>query len=282
MSNPTAQVQVSVNGGAYTSGFITAAAASTLQYRQNPSTASGAASYTWELTDYAPALTPPSGWSNINGVYTYYGATPPVVTLPGAGSNSWGPFSVRLRLNGNPLAFTAQNAPNPLYQPQLTDEATVVDVVSPQAGMVGLHFNAATQYDTLRSWVGMVMQSLRAIDSYLSGLSGSLIPWTRLSHATTGTVLTSSQQKVMLDTTGGACLAVAMASPADGQPVKFKDNKGNFGVTAGQFQGNTGQKVEYPMAPGTFTATGGTVSFPIQGGTFAYEWGSTENTWFLV
>ena len=171
MANPTAQVQVSINGGAYTSGFVTAAFGQTVQLRQNPATGSGASTYTWELTDYPPALSLPSGWSNVNGVYTSYAATPPVITWPASASNAWGPLGVRLRLNSNPPQYNPDNSVAAAFQAQLTDETTVIDVPSPNAALYGMQFNAGFQYDARRGWVGQVMHDMRALDTAIGAAS---------------------------------------------------------------------------------------------------------------
>lgn len=291
--NPTASVQVSVNGGSFVSGFVTAPAGATLQFRQNPALSGGANVFTWQLTDYAPALAAPTGWTNINGVYTYIsgGTNPPVVTLPAAGPNAWGPYPVRLQLDGNPLQYTAAGIPNPAFNPFLTDESTVVYMPSPNLGLIGLQLNASTQYDSFRSWIGQYMHDLRLLDAALAGVTGT-VPWTNLTHANTGQVLLNTQTKVTLNTTGGACLAVFPASPPDGLTILFKDPPNTAGpppsgqhwaTLAGQVAGNTGQYVEDPDAPGTFHAPGVAVSCPnFNGAEQAFSWNALVSAWLLV
>lgn len=168
---PFAQVQASVNGGANASGFVSAAFGQTVQLSATNTTGWTAA--VWSIYDYPPNFSFPIGWSNVNGVCTFAPANPttlpPLITLPSTGANNWGPFMIRLQINGNPLNRNADGSPNTAFNPSFTDESTIIDIASPTAGMVGVGFNMTTQYDTLRSWCGAFMQAMRVIDPLLSG-----------------------------------------------------------------------------------------------------------------
>lgn len=179
MANPPfAQVLASINGGAASSGGLSAAFTQTVQL--SAASTIGWTSAIWELYDTPPGFTTPSGWTRAaSGVVYFQPANPttppPVFSIPASGSNNWGKWAIRLRINGNPLAQNADGSPNQFFQPSLTDETTFVRVSSPNLGMHGLAFNETTQYDTLRAAVGEIMQCLRAIDG-ASTLGGGFIP----------------------------------------------------------------------------------------------------------
>lgn len=162
MASSQCQVQVSVNGGAWQSGGIIAVPFGASISLRN--IVASARSYQWELPDYGPSLGVPTGWASVGGVYTSYVASPPVVTIPASGPQSWGKYPLRLRINSNPLQYEQDGSLNPAFDPDWTDEATILSVPSPNAGMPGFCFGEATQFDTLRSWAGSVMANLRALD----------------------------------------------------------------------------------------------------------------------
>lgn len=164
MASPLAQVQVSINSGGWQSGGILSVPFSATVNFQN-ATSAGIRSYSWALLDYPPGLTLPAGWQDINGIYTYTGgATPPTITLPASGVNNWGKIPIVLSLNGNPFQYDDTGALNPAYNPSLTDSATILSIASPNKGMQGIRFTEATQFDSLRSWVGAIMDMARKCD----------------------------------------------------------------------------------------------------------------------
>lgn len=173
MSGPIAQVQVSVNAGSYTSGGVSAAAGSTLAFRQNPALATPSpGSYVWTLQDYPRGFSLPAGWVALpTGQYISTAATPPTITLPAAGQTTWGKITVLLQLNGNPPQMTPMGSLNPNYVASLSDAATIVGTTSPRLGMPGIAYPETTQFDAVRSWPGQWTQSLRQAD--VGGVSGT-------------------------------------------------------------------------------------------------------------
>jgi hypothetical protein len=175
----TIQLLVSVNGGSYASGAQQAAfgqsmalkAASTFEFTQ----------IRYDIYDYPPGLTLPSGWSLDPTTNAYYYSptnvtvTPPPVTLPSTGSNNWGRFMLRLRGNNNPLRFNPDGSPNASFNPANTDETSLVWIPSPNLGMPGVGFGETTQSDALRGYVGPIMQSLRLIDAGSGGGGGGSV-----------------------------------------------------------------------------------------------------------
>lgn len=281
MASPFCQVQVSVNGGAYTSGLVAVPFGATVAMRNAVSSANG---LRWELFDYPPATALPSGWQNINGVYTYFGPTPTPLVLAASSQNAWGMVPISLNVNNNPLQYLDDGSLNPSYNPQYVDTATVLDLLSPNLSMPGICAQLATQYDALRSWPGALMACLRLIDAGWSGGGGATGPWFVVTHTSNnGAVLTNTENNVLLDTSGGSCGAVFPTAPTDGLRYRFKDPVGTWQTTQPTMTGSAAQKVEQPAAPGTYTAAAGTVSLPAsKGASVDYEWSSAYATWFLA
>jgi hypothetical protein len=290
MASSQCQVQVSINSGAWQSGGINGVAfGATVALRNIVSSAS---SYVWALPDYPPALPAmPTGWQQVNGVWTCYQATPPAFTLPASGPNAWGKLPIWLSINGNAPQFTPAGQPNPQFNAAWFDTATILSLPSPTMQMPGFCFAESSQFDSLRSWAGAIMANLRAMDAFAATISG-YAAWTNLTHATTGTTISVSQIQVTLNTSAGACLAIFPANPTDGLRIRFRDPPAtygppagcNWGTTPGQVQGNaTGsQYVEDPASPGTFHAAGVAVSLPkFNGATQDYTWHALSSAWLL-
>src|SRR5580700_7312788 len=117
----SAQLTVSVNGGSYLTGAQQAAFGQTMAMRA--ANTSNYAQVLYEIYDYPPGMSVPSGWSTnaTTGAY-YYQPTnvttpPPPVTLPSTGPNNWGPLMLRLSANGNPLRFNPDGSPNASFNP---------------------------------------------------------------------------------------------------------------------------------------------------------------------
>jgi len=167
MSSPTSSVQVSINGGAWSSGLVLAAFGQTVNFRQNPAAGGGILSQVWELFDGPPDLLAslPAGWTLQNGIWTTGGAAPATVTWPASGANAWGSLGIRQRLNGNPEQYDDTGALEEGFVSTLTDESTIVIVPDPVFGFYGLAAGETTQVDAYRNWVGAWMHDLRLISS---------------------------------------------------------------------------------------------------------------------
>lgn len=171
-----AQLLVSIEGGAYAGGAQAAAAGNTMQLKA--ASTAGVNAIKYEIYDYPPGLTTPSGWSldATSGAYyfipTNVTTLPPVVTLPGSGMNNWGAFMLRLSTNSNPLRLNPDGSPNASFDPSKTDETAMVWIPSPNLAMQGIGFGETTQRDAMRGFVGPLMQSLRKADNGGGGGGG--------------------------------------------------------------------------------------------------------------
>ena len=159
MTTPSAQPQVKIAGGAFTTGAIEPVAASASVHLELVNTA-GLDSVRWEWNDYPEGWTAPAGWSTAaDGTIFYVGFSPPDFTLPAI--TLWGKFA--LRVTG--------------YYQQLTqtivDESMQLSMIGP-FGEIDLcsrefeHFTTATT--RTRRWVRSVQRMIRA----LTGIRQSL------------------------------------------------------------------------------------------------------------
>ncbi len=174
MPSPYAKLLLTVNGGAPTSGGITAATGDVIQL-------SGESTVGWkqqrfEISDYPLTFACPSGWSTDpnSGAYFYaLSAVPPPFTL-----GAWGKTMLSLVVN---------NGTNGSGQVDvtLTDTSTALSVPSPTVGLVDLGFDETNQFAPRTQWTGAIKADLRLIET---ALTGSL---TALSSATPGAVGTS-------------------------------------------------------------------------------------------
>lgn len=175
----TAQVILltSLGGGAYVASSARQASF-TQTLDMKPQSTLNLSSIRYEIYDYPPGMTLPSGWSQDPSTGAYYFAPsnvttqPPTVTLPASGANNWGKLMLRLRGNNNPLQFNTDRSPNTFFNPQLTDETSEIWLASPNAGMEGVGFNESTQHDLMRGYVGPLMACLRSLDALGGGSSG--------------------------------------------------------------------------------------------------------------
>jgi hypothetical protein len=158
MPTPNATLLASVNGGAPTTGGITAAAGDTVQFTfQN--TIGWRNSCRLELS-FPDGFSLPSGWSSetVGGHTVYYvlgNTTPPVITL-----GPWGKYMPKLIVNGGVA----------------TDEATAISVPSP-GGLLDLGHREAGQFGgSAEGWAADQRANLRTIEAGLGGGSGVVAP----------------------------------------------------------------------------------------------------------
>lgn len=164
---PFAQVQASINGAANASGGLSAGFTQTVALSAVSTVGWTAA--IWEIYEFPPGFTAPAGWTTApTGVITFQPSNPttppPSFSLPATGTNTWGKFATRLRINGNPLQFNADGSPNTGFRTNLTDQATTIRISSPNLGMHGVFLGESIQFDVFRAAVGELMQMFRAID----------------------------------------------------------------------------------------------------------------------
>jgi hypothetical protein len=173
----SARVLVSIGGGAFTSGGVFAAF--TQSVALSAASTVGWTSAIWELYDYPSGFSTPAGWTLAPTGVIYYQPSnpttpPPSFNLPASGSNNWGKWAIRLRINGNPVQPNADGSPNTSFNAAYTDTSTAVCVRSPVAGMDGVFLGETTQFDAFRQAIGELMQSLRALDA--GGGGGGFTP----------------------------------------------------------------------------------------------------------
>src|SRR3972149_9305705 len=94
----TATPRASINSGAWQYGGIDEsspgvplAVPDTVDLGRD--TTSGVIAETYEIYSYPPSFVVPSGWTDVDDIFTYYGAIPTQFTL-----TYWGKYLVRLKL----------------------------------------------------------------------------------------------------------------------------------------------------------------------------------------
>lgn len=144
----TAQLRMSINGGAVTSGGVTVANTDTVQLSA-VSTAFWSAAGLWEIYSYPSGFSVPAGWStDAADVYYYLGNTPPVITMPAA--PDWGKWLFRLTANGGGTA-------------DLTDEASGVQILGPSS-VKDVAPGETTQFGgARRAWAGDLSDALHIL-----------------------------------------------------------------------------------------------------------------------
>ncbi len=199
----SANVQVSIAGGAVVTGPVTVPFGSSVQL--SAANTSGWTSALWQMVDYPPGMACPAGWStDAMGNYYFQPANPttlpPAFNAPAAGANNWGKIPVRLTVNNNPARLLANGAANPAYNPALTDTSLVMSIRSPNLAMEGLGATEANQWDVLRNWAGGVMRMFRLVDAGSSGGGGG-----SMQYVNAATVFTVAQAGTifLVDTSAG-------------------------------------------------------------------------------
>lgn len=141
-SPPYAAAQVAIGASAPAFGGLSASPGQTVQV--SAVSIVGWDVQRWELYDYPPGWTAPTGWTTDpdTGVIYSTAITPAAFTLPAA---TFGKWMLRLRIND---AVTNNSALD-----KFTDESTAFEVVAPN-GLHDLGAGETTQFDALRAWVG--------------------------------------------------------------------------------------------------------------------------------
>lgn len=160
---PFAQMLCSLNGGAASTGGLTAPSAATVQL--SGANTSGWRSALWQMTDYPTGFTAPAGWStDPGGIIFYAGVTPPSFTLP-ANTVRWGKWMIKLTVNGGVDEFGVFNAA------KMIDTATAVSVLSPK-GQISIGAGETTQFGgALKGWVAQYQADQIALEALLGGAS---------------------------------------------------------------------------------------------------------------
>ena len=149
------------------------------------------------------------------------------------------------RATANPLAQNADGTPNATYNPNLTDESTIIYVPSPLAGMPGVGFNETIQQDPMRGWMGPLMQCLRDLEAAVTGSSGAIL-WSQalpIVGPTTQTIGAAAPARIPVAGTGGAFQLNLPASPSDSDFYHIADVVGNVSLTNNVFLSGNGHNI---------------------------------------
>ena len=161
-TSPYAQVKQVINAGAPVFGGQTISGGNAVQL-SGVSTV-GWENQLWEIYEYPTGFSVPSGWTNVNGIYQSNSVTPTVINIPAA-STLWGKYLWRLTVNGGLLNGIYMG---PLSTQPLVDEASGVQVLSPNALLYDIAYRESNQFDSVRQWIGQWKLSLRALDTFFS------------------------------------------------------------------------------------------------------------------
>lgn len=186
-STPYAKLLISVNGGAPTSGAITANPGDTIQFSAE-STAQWDLTTPprWEIYAYPPGWTgPASGWTTESvpqpgggsaDVYVYLGiGPPPAFTLPAL--PMWGKFLPKLTVAGGLL--------NGVPSAQLVDKSSGLQTIGPN-GLLDVAVSEEGQFDSARAWVGPLQDDLRLLDAALAGSASPYASTPEVADASAG------------------------------------------------------------------------------------------------
>jgi hypothetical protein len=160
MPTPTAHLLLTVNGGAPTSGGITAVTGDVIQLSAMSTIGWSASSTRWEITGFPAGFALPSGWSSVTAdghtIYYWIGNTnPPPFTL-----GTWGKYMLRLLVNGGGGAKT--------------DISTAIEVLSTN-GLHDLGHDEEGQFGgSAEKWAKHARANLRVIDAALAAAGGSV------------------------------------------------------------------------------------------------------------
>jgi len=161
---PFALLKASVNGGAASTGGLTATSGQSVQLSVDASATLGAKSYRFRLYEFPEGFAEPAGWeTDSDGTYYYdAGATPPVFAAPTL--PLWGKVLCELVINTGDPGISG-NAPE-----DMTDRATAIQTLSSN-GLEDVAFDEWEQFaageDTVRGWIGALKRTLRTIDDAL-------------------------------------------------------------------------------------------------------------------
>lgn len=226
MTPPYAQAQVSVNGGAASSGGIDVPSAATLQF-SGVSTV-GWAQQQWTLYEYPEGFATPAGWTlAADGTIFSTAVLPALITLP-ANTVHWGPWSMRLQIN-EALSNNATTVPN------LTDVATICHMLSPKgqrmiAALEGTQFCTSTTLQ--KAWVRTLQRNQIICEALLGG-GGATLPVTRTIRRTAGSTSITTADDLVIVTVAGQVQTLP-GTPSDGHTYSVKNKTtGNNQVYGG-------------------------------------------------
>jgi hypothetical protein len=165
------KLQVSINSGPQQQGPVSGgiAVASNDVIGLSGFNVSGAKRYRYEIFDYPPGFTTPSGWSQDSGTLAIYyeGPNPPSWEIP-SDSQIWGKWGLSLIIDGGVRPDAAHNNA-PINAPDLRDESIVLVKEGP------LHdglFKETNQVDQLRQHEGDYKRNLRIMGALVISAGG--------------------------------------------------------------------------------------------------------------
>jgi hypothetical protein len=147
---PYAEVQISLNGLTPATGAVTANPGDNVQL--SGVSIVGWTAQRWEIYDYPPDWTAPTGWdTDSDGTIYSTDVTPDDFDLP-ALDVAWGKWMFRLRING---AVTGSDSSD-----RYTDDSACLETLSVN-GLHDLGAKEDDQWDPLRGWAGHQKTNLR-------------------------------------------------------------------------------------------------------------------------
>ncbi len=170
-TTPYARLGVRVNAGAPQYGGITVAHGDMVQFVAESTAYWGTPAAVWQIFDYPEGWTGPGApWVSLtvpqaNGlpdavVFQYTGNTaPPAFAMPAL--PYWGKFLPSLFVNGGTIQGKAA--------PQLYDESTAVQILSPSA-LVEPAFRETSQFGSWRGFAGVLKALVRLIDGLFASV----------------------------------------------------------------------------------------------------------------
>jgi len=143
----TATPRASINSGAWQYGGITEsspavplAVSDTVDLSRDATI--GVIAETYEIYSYPPTFPVPAGWTDVSGIFTFYGATPTQFTL-----TLWGKYLVRLKLT------TSDGI--------VSSTALGMSIISPN----GLEDTALLEEDQFGGWAAVMQRNWRVIEA---------------------------------------------------------------------------------------------------------------------
>jgi hypothetical protein len=285
---PYARLGVRVNGAAPQYGGITVAHGDTVQFVAESTAYWGTPAAVWQIFDYPEGWTGPGApWVSTtvpqaNGlpdavVFQYTGNTaPPAFTMPAL--PYWGKFMFSLFVNGGTIQGKAA--------PQLYDESTAVQILSPNA-LVDTAFRETSQYGSWRGFAGVLKALVRLIDGLFASVPtlSNATPQA-VGTATAGVAASASRADHVHahgnQASNGSFHAAAIASGAAGFMTGADKAKLDAAATAATastlvLRGSTGEAAfDYLYSGGSLP----TVGFLRHRSGFTYIAGATAGTGF--
>lgn len=235
---PYAAVLCSLNGGTATAGpQVVTTTGTTIQLSAvNPT---GWVTGLWQLYDYPPGFSTPSGWQlDSVGGSIYYSASQSAPNPPVFTQQAWGKIGVALTVN---LGIDPTGIPNAA---RLIDLSCSTTMVSPSAGLFDMIAGEASVFGGFRLWVGDHKTNLRTLEAYIA--SGGLTPPAAVISTNTTLPAPTVNTTYPIDTTSGPVTVTFTGTPTAGVVATFVDVTKMWATHAFEFAPSSGELVRNP------------------------------------